>query len=329
MENIISDGRVYISPEMRSGEKSDVFFTRELSPDALCRMFDRVGKRLNGKIAVKLHTGERGGPNIIPSSWVKTLFAEKLKNASIVETNTYYEGDRDTNEKHRETLKINGWDFCPVDILDEEGNTFFKITNGKWFKEMSVGKNLENYDSLLVLTHFKGHIMGGFGGSNKNIGIGCADGKVGKKMIHSYDGNPDMWAVNNEEFMEKMTESAKSVTDRFGENIVYINVMRNMSVSCDCEGKAAMPVVTPNVGILASTDILAVDSACIDLIYAMKPEENKAFKERVETRHGHRQLSYMNELKMGNSLYNLIDTDNEDAVISPSEAVKNLTPFKG
>ena len=187
---------------------------------------------------------------------------------------------------------------------------------------------MDAYDSLFVLTHFKGHSKGGFGGSNKNIGIGCADGRVGKKMIHTTPGSDDMWDISNEEFMERMTESAKAVTDHFGEQIAYVNVMRNMSVSCDCEGVAAEPVVTPNIGILASTDILAIDQASVDLVYALKEEDRHALVERMESRHGLRQLSYMKELKMGNDRYHLIDIDHDDREITLEDAVKNVLPFQ-
>ena len=213
--------------------------------------------------------------------------------------------------------------------MDAEGSVPFPVRGGKWFTEVEMGKNLENYDSLLVLTHFKGHSKGGFGGSNKNIGIGCAGGQTGKKAIHTTPGSDDMWDISNEEFMERMTESAKAVADHFGERIVYINVMRNMSVSCDCEGTAAEPVVTPNVGILASTDILAVDAASVDLVYAMKEEEHHALVERMESRHGLRQITYMKELGMGNDRYTLLDIDHGDAPISLEEAVEGLEPFKG
>lgn len=202
------------------------------------------------------------------------------------------------------------------------------VKGGKWFTEMSMGKNILNYDSLFVLTHFKGHTNGGFGGSNKNIGIGCADGKIGKAMIHTTPGSSDPWDIVTEEFMERMTESAKAVVDHFGEHICFVNVMRNMSVSCDCEGLAAEPVVTPNVGILASLDILAVDQACIDLVYAMKEEDHRALVERIESRHGLRQLTYMKELGMGHDRYRLIDIDNGDLEISLEEAVRDVVPFE-
>ena len=320
-------GEHYIPYEERTGNESIVYFTRDLSAEGLKKIYKRVSADLSGKVGIKLHTGEKNGPNIIPREWVKELVQEELPDASIIETNTYYEGDRYTTEQHRETLKVNGWEFCPVDIMDEEGTAMLPVEGGKWFSEMSVGKNLLNYDSMLALTHFKGHTQGGFGGSNKNIGIGCADGRIGKKMIHTTPGSDDMWDIKTEEFMERMTESTKASIDHFGKQVTYINVMRNMSVSCDCEGCAAMPVVTPNIGITASTDILAVDQASVDLVYALKDEDHKDLVERMETRHGLRQLTYMKELKMGNDKYILIDIDNNDARISLEDAVKDVKPF--
>ena len=189
-----------------------------------------------------------------------------------------------------------------------------------------MGSHLPDYSFLVVLTHFKGHAQGGFGGSNKNIGIGCADGRIGKAWIHTVPGQ-GQWSIVEEEFMERMTESTKSVIDHFGKHVAYVNVMRNMSVSCDCEGVAAAPVVTPNVGILSSTDILAIDQACVDLVYAMTEAEHHDLVERIESRHGLRQLSYMKELGMGNDRYILIDLDNGGRRITVEEAVKNLVPF--
>jgi len=309
---------------------SIVYFTRDLSPEGLHKVYSRINENMTGRIAIKLHTGEKNGPNIIPSAWVKKFMAgeEELKTGgTIVETNTYYEGDRYTTEQHRETLKVNGWDFCPVDIMDEDGVVTLPIKGGKWMKKMSHGSHMLNYDSLLALTHFKGHTMGGFGGSNKNIGIGCADGRLGKKWIHTKEGSDDMWSIAEEELMERISESTKATIDYFGKHTAYINVMRNMSVSCDCEGTSAMPVVTPNVGILGSLDILAVDKACIDIVYAMREDEHHDLVERIETRHGLRQLSYMKELGMGNDQYILIDLDNSDAQMTPKDAVQNLKPF--
>lgn len=322
-----TDGNRYFPYNDRTGEESTVYFTRDLSTEGLRKIFERVNEPLTGKIAIKLHTGEKHGPNIIPRPWVKELIENDLPSAHIVETNTYYPGDRYTTEQHRETLEVNGWTFAPVDITDEDGVANVPVKGGKWFTYIPMGKNLLNYDSLFVLTHFKGHAKGGFGGSAKNIGIGCADGRIGKAMIHTTPTSDDMWDISDEEFMERMMESAKAVCDMFDERITFVNVMRNMSVSCDCEGTAAEPVVTPNVGILASRDILALDQACVDLVYAMKDEDRAALVERIESRHGLRQLTYMKELSMGNDRYQLIDIDNEDAAISPEQAVEGVVPF--
>ncbi|MBR3526222.1 MAG: DUF362 domain-containing protein [Bacteroidales bacterium] len=320
-------GDIYVPYNKRSGNESIVYFTRNLNAAGLLKAYDKISANLTGKVGVKLHTGEPHGPNIIPRPWVRNLINKRLPDANIIETNTFYEGDRDTTAKHLETVRINGWNFCPVDIMDADGTAWLPVEGGKWFDRMSVGKNLLNYDSMLALTHFKGHVCGGFGGSNKNIGIGCADGKVGKCMIHSTPGQDDPWDIVEEEFMEKMTESTKATVDHFGKKVAYINVMRNMSVSCDCEGVMAEPVVTPNVGILASLDILAIDQACIDILYAMTRKERHALQERIETRHGHRQLSYMEELGMGNRRYVLIDLDNGCERMYPKDAVYNLKPF--
>ncbi len=318
-------GEKYIPYSERSGAESVVYFTRDLSAAGLVKIFDKVKEVLSGKIAVKLHTGEQHGPNIIPRPWVKQLIDEKISGAKIIETNTYYDGDRYTTENHKKTLEVNGWTFCPVDITDANGTALLPVPNGKWFKEMSVGKDMLNYDSFLALTHFKGHTQGGFGGSNKNIGIGCADGQIGKKWIHTTPGQPNMWDIAKEEFMERMTESTQATISHFKNKIAYINVMRNMSVSCDCEGTAAQPVVTPDVGILASLDILAVDQACVDLVYALPEESHHDLIERIESRHGLRQLTYMKELGMGNDKYKLIDIDNNDAEITAADAVKGIS----
>lgn len=319
-------GDHYVPYEERTGNESIVYFTRDLSAEGLVRMYERIKENLTGKVAVKLHTGEQHGPNIIPRPWVKELLEKEIPGAHIVETNTYYDGDRYTTEKHRKTLEVNGWTFAPVDIMDEKGTTMLPVKGGKWFTEMSVGSHQTNYDSMLVLTHFKSHVQGGFGGSNKNIGIGCADGRIGKAMIHTYPGQ-GQWSIAKEEFMERITESSKATVDYFGKHIAFINVMRNMSVSCDCEGVNAMPVVTPNVGILASLDILAIDQASVDMVYAMKEEDHHDLVERMESRHGLRQLTYMKEMGMGNDRYVLIDTDHGDVRIDAKEAVKGVKPF--
>lgn len=322
-----TNGQHYVPMSERTGNESIVYFTRDLSAEGLKKMYQLVKGNMEGKIGIKLHTGEKYGPNIIPRSWVEELIRDELPDGVILETNTFYHGDRYTTSQHRETLEVNGWTFCPVDIMDEEGTVDLPVKGGKWFDHMTHGSHMTNYDSLFALTHFKGHTMGGFGGANKNIGIGCADGRIGKKMIHQQEGSDNMWSIDMEELMERMAESTKATIDFFGKNVTYVNVLRNMSVSCDCEGVSAAPVVTPNIGILASTDILAIDSASVDLVYALKPEDRKALVERIETRHGHRQLSYMKELGMGNDRYILIDVDHDGARITPKDAVKDVKPF--
>ena len=285
---------------------TEVFFTDDISAGGLLRAYDKVKRNITGKVAVKLHTGEPNGPNILPREMVRAL-QRRITDSTLVETNTLYKGKRYTTADHRETLKINGWDFCPVDILDEDGAAMIPVKGGKYFTEMSVGKHLLDYDSLVVLTHFKGHAMGGFGGSMKNIAIGCADGRIGKKMVHAAPDNEDWksWQ-KGEPFQENMVESAKAVVDHFGGRIVFINVLRNMSVDCDCAGVGAAPVKARNLGILASTDLLAVDQASIDLVYQLPEAELHDLRERIESRKGLRQLTYMKELRMGNDRYRLI-----------------------
>lgn len=321
------DGDKFLPYDQRTGGESVVYFTRDLSGNGPEKVYNRVKEHIDGKIAIKLHTGEKNGPNIIPRTWVKQFIADECPDAHIVETNTYYKGDRYTTEQHRETLKVNGWDFCPVDIMDENGTADLPVKGGKWFDHMTVGKDLLDYDSLIVLTHFKGHTMGGFGGSNKNIGIGCADGRIGKKMIHTYPGKPQ-WSIAQEEFMERISESSKATVDYFGDKITFVNVMRNMSVSCDCEGVAAAPVVTPNVGILASRDICAIDTASVDIVFNMKDKDGHDLKERMISRHGLRQLTYMHELGMGNMKYRIIDIDDGNKEITLDDITSGLKPFE-
>ena len=222
------DGDIYIPFEKREGPESIVYFTIDLSSEGLEKIYKKVKENIDGKIAIKLHTGEPEGPNIIPRPWVENLIKKELPTATIVETNAYYKGKRYTTEDHRETLKINGWNFSPVDIMDEHGTVDLPVKGGKWFEHMSMGKSITNYDSLVVLTHFKGHFSGGFGGSNKNIGIGCADGRIGKAMIHTAKDNANQFSIKKEELMERISESSKATVDHFGNKITFINVMRNI-----------------------------------------------------------------------------------------------------
>ena len=288
-------------------KKPVVYFTRDLSAEGLKKVYSKINQNLTGKVAVKLHTGEPHGPNILPREWVKELLTQ-IPNGTIVETNVLYDSPRQTTKGHRETLKINGWTFSPVDIMDEDGAVMIPVKGGKHFKEMSVGKHMLNYDSMLVLTHFKGHAMGGYGGSMKNIAIGCADAKIGKAMIHG-SSNDNTWGTSGARFQENMAESAKATVDHFAPHIAFINVLRNMSVDCVCAGTSAAPVKAHDIGILASTDLVAVDQASIDMVYQLPEAELHDHKERIETREGLRQLSYMKELGMGTGEYELVDLD--------------------
>ena len=293
-------------------DKAKVFFTRVIDEEHLKKLYSLINEEIKGKVAIKLHTGEKHGPNILPRSMVQAL-QSTIPNSAIVETNTLYEGDRYTTESHLETLKVNGWTFCPVDIMDADGTVRLPVKGGKHFTDVSMGKNLINYDSMLVLTHFKGHAMGGFGGSMKNIAIGCADGRIGKAQVHAVkDVNApwDQWPAK-EHLMETLAESAKAVCDFFGKKIVFINVLRRMSVDCDCAGVSAAEPTIPDIGMLASTDILAIDQASVDLVYALGEPYNHDLVERIESRHGLHQLTAMSQYHMGKSKYMLIDIDAE------------------
>lgn len=288
--------------EVRAAEKPKVYFTKDLSAESLIKMYRLVSGNITGKAAIKLHTGEPNGPNILPREWVRAFLKEVP--GTVVECNVLYASPRQTTEGHRKTLETNGWTaFTTVDIMDEDGDARLPVKGGKWLKDLAVGKHLLNYDSLIVLTHFKGHTMGGFGGSLKNISIGCASGKVGKEQLHR-EGEK-LWS-GGPSFMERMVEGGKAITDHFGKRITYVNVLRNMSVSCDCEGTAAEPVRLPDLGILASTDILAIDKASVDMIYALPEDVRAHMVERIESRSGLRQLSYMKELGMGSDDYELV-----------------------
>lgn len=252
---------------------------------------------LKGRIAVKLRTGEPHGPNILPREWVKALINE-LPDAVIVETNTLYGGPRAAASRHRKTLVTNGWTFAPVDILDEDGGTPWPIAGGSRLKSVTVGSHLDRYDSMLVLTHFKGHGMAGFGGSLKNVAIGCASGREGKAEIHQgWERGPA--------FLERMADAGKAVTDHFQGRIAYINVLRRMSVDCDCTGTSAAEPEARDLGILASTDILAVDQASIDWVGTLPPAERRPLEERIASRSGLTQLDAMERLAMGVRRYRI------------------------
>ena len=303
-------GSKNVTGENYSGSAAKVYFTKKIDAEHLLKLYKLINENIFGKVGIKLHTGEKHGPNIIPRDMAQA-FQAQVPNSAIVECNTLYEGDRYTDEGHRETLKVNGWTFCPVDIMDENDATVnFPVKNGFHLKEVAMGAHLADYDSLIVLTHFKGHAMGGFGGSMKNIGIGCASGHLGKAQVHGVDPkNVPVWTEwpDKEYFMELMCDSANAICNHFGKHIVFINVMRRLSVSCDCEGVAAAEPTMADLGIAVSTDILAVDQACCDMVFAA--HDSHDMKERIETRHGLRQLSAMAEAKLGNPQYELIEID--------------------
>ena len=296
-------GSRQLKAPLAAGSSAKVYFTRHIDAEHMVKLYELINSEIYGKVAVKVHTGEIGGQNFLPREFVKAV-QQRIPDSNIVETNTLYKRGRHTTELHRKTIAANGWNFCPVDIMDEHGAVMLPVRGGKHFKEMSVGKSLVDYDSMIVLTHFKGHAAGGFGGSLKNIAIGCADAKVGKAMQHNAD-----FSIRGAHFMEHMAEAGKAVTDFFGKRIAYINVLNRMSVRCDCAGPEAEPPTIGDIGMVASTDLLAIDQASVDLVYNKPGGDNKDLIERIESREGLRQLSYMKELKMGNPNYELISID--------------------
>lgn len=304
-------GAADVTGKATAGSRAKVYFTKHIDAAHLIQLYDKINEGIYGKVAVKLHTGEKHGPNILPRDMVKDFMAH-IPDSTIVETNTLYAGDRYTTEGHKETQKVNGWTFCPVDIMDEFGDVNLPVRGGKHLKEVAMGGHIVNYDSMVVLTHFKGHAMGGFGGSMKNIAIGCASGQVGKRQVHGVAGTPpEDWGAwpAKEHLMELMADSAKATVDYFGKHIVFINVMRRMSVDCDCAGTRAAEPTIPDIGIVASTDILAVDQASVDLVYGLPSSQNHDLVERIESRRGLHQLQAMRDLKMGNDKYELISID--------------------
>lgn len=290
-------------------EKAKVYFTKEITPKNIVKIYDMLGKKLTGKVAVKLHSGERGNQNYIKPEMVKEIVEHV--NGTVVECNTAYEGARDTTEKHKELMEEHGWTkYFNVDIMDGEGeDKVLEIPNGKVIKKNYVGKNIDNYDSMLVLSHFKGHPMGGYGGALKQLSIGVASGK-GKSYIHCVgkeDGSyEDMFKVDQLKFLEAMADAASSVTEKFKGNIVYINIMCNMSVDCDCCGVAEDPCMK-DIGILASLDPVAIDEACIDLVKNSNDEGKEHFLERVNSRHGTHTIEAASDLGIGTRDYELIE----------------------
>ena len=289
---------------------SKVYFTKEITPESLIKIYEKIGLNLKGNVAVKLHSGEKGNQNYLRPEFVKPLVEHV--NGTVVECNTAYAGARNTTEKHKQLIKEHEWDkYFKFDLLDEEGPDLeLDVPNGKILKKNYVGKDLVNYDSMLVLSHFKGHAMGGYGGALKQLSIGCAS-SAGKTLIHTAGATNDqtkLWdnLPEQDRFLEAMADAAESVVNHFKDNIVYINVMKNISVDCDCDGNASAPCME-DIGVLASTDPIAVDQACLDLVYNSKDPGRDKLIERIESRHGVHTVEAASELGFGEREYELIE----------------------
>lgn len=289
--------------------KSKVFFSSEITAEKVVELFhaaanDLPGGILPGKVAVKLHSGEPGNQNFLkPEFWRPVV---NVVHGTVVECNTAYDGGRNTTEKHRETMEKHGWSkHFTVDIMDAEGpDAELLIPNGKRIKKVQVGKNMLNYDSMLVLSHFKGHPMGGFGGALKQLSIGCAS-SYGKAYIHGAGEPEKIWTGDHDSFLESMADAAEAVVRHFNGNMVFINVMKNMSVDCDCCSVAEDPCMA-DIGILASLDPIAVDRACLDLVYSSDDPGRDHLLERIESRNGAHTIDAAAELGFGSKDYELI-----------------------
>ena len=285
--------------------KSKVYFTKEITPAAVLRLYKTLGKELTGNIALKVHSGETGNQNFLrPAFWKEVV---DYVGGTIVECNTAYEGARNTTERHMQVMKNHGWsDMYPVDLLDAQGpDLMLEIPDGKRIQKNFVGKDLVNYDATLILSHFKGHPMGGFGGALKQLSIGFAS-SYGKGYIHGVGDPNHFWDREQDAFLEAMADAAKSVVEYFKGNAVYVNVMKNMSVDCDCCGVAEDPCIA-DIGILISDDPVAIDQACVDLVYACTDPGKPHLLERIESRNGLHTLEVAAEHGIGSREYELIE----------------------
>lgn len=291
--------------------KAKVYFTRDLSSESVLKLYELLGKKLEGKVAIKLHSGEKGNQNYMKPEFWKPVIDHI--GGKVVECNTAYEGERNYTNKHLALIKQHGWSrYFDVDLMDAEGpDDVLDIPNGKVIKKNIVGKNLKNYDSMIVLSHFKGHPMGGYGGALKQLSIGCASSR-GKSIIHSAGKTDDQKIVwddlpEQDLFLESMADAASSIVSFFKGNMVFINVMKNLSVDCDCCAVAEDPCMK-DIGILASLDPIAIDQACIDLVYKQTDDPGqKHFLERVESRHGIHTIEAAAALGFGSREYELIE----------------------
>ena len=284
-----------------------VYFSRTITPEKVVQLYELAGKKLTGNVAIKLHSGEKGNQNFLrPEFWKPVI---EHVGGTVVECNTAYDGERDTTDKHLRLLKEHGWSRSfPVDLLDAQGpDLVLPIPNGKILKENHVGKDLKNYDSMLVLSHFKGHPMGGFGGALKQLSIGVASSH-GKALIHGAGDPAKIWTADHDSFLEAMADAAGSVVEYFHGNLVYVNVMKNMSVDCDCCAVAEDPCIA-DIGILVSTDPIAIDQACLDLVYACDDPGKAHFLERVESRNGIHTIEAAAALGYGTREYDLIKVE--------------------
>ena len=288
--------------------KSKVYFSSTITPEKVLELYKAVGKELTGKIGIKVHSGETGNQNFLRPEFWKPLI--DFVGGTVVECNTAYEGTRNTTEKHKKTMQEHGWDsYFTVDIMDSEGpDMVLPIENGKRITKNYVGRHLADYDSLLVLSHFKGHPMGGYGGALKQLSIGVAS-SFGKAYIHGAGVPEEIWTADHDSFLEAMADAAASVVSYFKGNAVYINVMKNMSVDCDCCAVAEDPCMK-DIGILASLDPIAIDQACLDLVYAATDDPGQAhLLERIESRNGVHTIEASAEMNFGSREYELIVLD--------------------
>ena len=285
-------------------KKSTVYFSKTITPEKVPELFALVNKTLIGKVAIKLHSGEKGNQNFLGPDFWKPII--DLVGGTVVECNTAYEGQRDTTEKHKKLISEHGWSkYFDVDIMDAEGpDKVLDIPNGKVIKKNYVGKNIENYDSMLVLSHFKGHPMGGYGGALKQLSIGVAS-SFGKAYIHGAGDPAKLWTADHDSFLESMADAASSVVNYFKGNLVYVNVMKNMSVDCDCCAVAEDPCMA-DIGILVSDDPIAIDRACLDLVYACDDKNKSHLIERIESRNGALTIDAAADLGIGSKEYELI-----------------------
>lgn len=285
--------------------KSKVYFSREITGEKVLELYKKLGVEMPGNVAVKVHSGEVGNQNFLKPDFWKPII--EYVDGTVVECNTAYEGERNTTEKHRKTIEVHGWSrYFKVDLLDAEGPDMeLAIPNGKVIQKNFVGKNLADYDSMIVLSHFKGHPMGGYGGALKQLSIGVAS-SFGKAYIHGAGEPEKIWSSDHDSFLRSMADAASSVVNYFDGKVAYINVMKNMSVDCDCCAVAEDPCLK-DIGILASLDPIAIDQACLDLVYASDDPGRDHFIERVESRNGMLTVEAAAELGYGSREYELIE----------------------